>query len=221
MVKYIKKLTGAVEYINNKDRYCLWLVGVSSAKFRKMPEVTKRAEACRQDRLNGAPDRQKLADTPTIFRETFNSDSYIIVPRVSSGNRRYIPSGFLNDTVIPTDSAVIIPKATLYHFGILTSNIHMDWMRVVAGRLEMRYSYFPAVYNNFLWYEPTPEQKAKIEQTAQAILDTRAKYPDCPPSPTFTMNSLCLPNSARLISRTTWLLWKRMALTGRLPKASA
>ena len=179
-VKYIKKLTGAAEYINNKDRYCLWLVGVSPAELRKMPEVMKRVDACRQDRLNGAPDRQKLADTPTIFRETFNPDSYIIVPRVSSENRRYIPLGFLNDTVVPTDSAVIIPEATLYHIGILTSNVHMAWMRAVAGRLKSDYRYSKdIVYNNFPWCNPTDAQKAKIEQTAQAILDARAKYPEC------------------------------------------
>ncbi|MBO5950651.1 MAG: N-6 DNA methylase [Fibrobacteraceae bacterium] len=179
-VKYIKKLTGAAEYINNKDRYCLWLVGVSPAELRKMPEVMKRVDACRQDRLNGAPDRQKLADTPTIFRETFNPDSYIIVPRVSSENRRYIPLGFLNDTVVPTDSAVIIPEATLYHFGILTSNVHMAWMRAVAGRLKSDYRYSKdIVYNNFPWCNPTDAQKAKIEQTAQSILDARAKYPEC------------------------------------------
>lgn len=179
-VKYIKKLTGAAEYINNKDRYCLWLVGVSPAELRKMPEVMKRVEACKQDRLNGAEDRQKLADTPTIFRETFNPDSYIIVPRVSSENRRYIPLGFLNDTVVPTDSAVIIPEATLYHFGVLISNVHMAWMRAVAGRLKSDYRYSKdIVYNNFPWCNPTDEQKAKIEQTAQAILDARAKYPEC------------------------------------------
>ena len=179
-VKYIKKLTGAVEYINNKNRYCLWLVGISPAELRKMPEVMKRVEACRQDRLNGAPDRQKLADTPTIFRETFNPDSYIIVPRVSSENRRYIPLGFLNDTVVPTDSAVIIPDATLYHFGVLTSNVHMAWMRTVCGRLKSDYRYSKdIVYNNFPWCSPTEEQKAKIEKTAQMILDARAMYPDC------------------------------------------
>ncbi len=179
-VKYIKKLTGAAEYINNKDRYCLWLVGINPAELRKMPEVMKRVEACRQDRLNGAPDRQKLADTPTIFRETFNPDSYIIVPATSSENRRYIPLGFLDKNTISTNSAVIIPEATLYHFGVLTSNVHMAWMRAVAGRLEMRYRYSKdIVYNNFPWCEPTLEQKEKIEQTAQAILDARALYPEC------------------------------------------
>ena len=179
-VKYIKKLTGAAEYINNKDRYCLWLVGVSPAELRKMPEVMKRVEACKQDRLNGAPDRQKLADTPTIFRETKNPSTYIIVPATSSENRKYIPLGFLDKNTISTNSAVIIPEATLYHFGILTSNVHMAWMRAVAGRLESRYRYSKdIVYNNFPWCEPSDTQKAAIEKTAQAILDARNLYPDC------------------------------------------
>ena len=178
--KYIKKLTGAVEYINNKDRYCLWLVGVSPSELRKMPEVMKRIEACRQDRLKGASDRQKLANTPALFRETKNHKSYIIVPRVSSENRRYIPLGFLGNDVITTDSATIIENAEIYHFGILTSNVHMAWMRAVAGRLKSDYRYSKdIVYNNFPWCNSTPEQKANIEKTAQAILDARAKYPDC------------------------------------------
>ena len=178
--KYIKKLTGAVEFINNKERYCLWLVGANPVELRKMPEVMKRIELCRQDRLNGAPDRQKLADTPTLFRETNNPDTYIIVPRVSSENRRYIPLGFLDCDVIPTDSATIIQNAKLYDFGILTSNVHMAWVRAVCGRLKSDYRYSKdIVYNNFPWPTPTDEQKAKIEQTAQTILDARALYPDC------------------------------------------
>ena len=177
---YIKKLTGAVEYINNKDRYCLWLVGVSPAELRKMPEVMKRVELCREDRLQGAPDRQKLADTPMLFRETKNPQKYIIVPRVSSQNRRYIPLGFLDENVIPTDSATIIPDAGLYEFGVLTSNVHMAWMRAVCGRLKSDYRYSKdIVYNNFPWCSPTNEKRQKIEQTAQGILDARAFYPDC------------------------------------------
>jgi hypothetical protein len=176
--KYIKKLTGAVEYINNKDRYCLWLVGAEPSEIRKMPEVMKRVEACREDRLNGAPDRQKLAETPMVFRETKNPQSYIIVPRVSSENRRYIPLGFLDGDVIPTDSATIIPDAGIYEFGILTSNVHMAWMRAVCGRLKSDYRYSKdIVYNNFPWCNPTDEQKALIEQTAKGILDARALYP--------------------------------------------
>ena len=178
-VKYIKKLTGAVEYINRKDRYCLWLVNIEPSELRKMPEVLKRVELCREDRLKGAPDRQKLADTPTLFRETKNPDEYIIVPRVSSENRRYIPLGFLNGDVIPTDSATIIPEAGIYEFGILTSNVHMAWMRAVCGRLKSDYRYSKdIVYNNFPWCNPTSEQKEKIEQTAQAILDARNLFPN-------------------------------------------
>ena len=139
-----------------------------------------RIEACRQDRLNGAPDRQKLADTPWLFRETNCYEHFIIVPAVSSEKRHYIPLGFMNSDTIPTNLVQIIPDASLFHFGILTSIVHMAWMRVVCGRLEMRYRYSKdIVYNNFPWPTPTEAQKAKIEQTAQAILDARANYPNC------------------------------------------
>lgn len=177
---YIKKLTGAAEYINKKNRYCLWLKGISPAELRSMPLVLKRIELCKEDRLSGASDRQKLADTPHLFREQKNPDTYIIVPATSSERRRYIPLGFMDKDTIPTNSAVIIPDATLYHFGILTSNVHMAWMRVVCGRLEMRYRYSKdIVYNNFPWPAITPEQEAEISRTAQAILDARNLYPDC------------------------------------------
>jgi hypothetical protein len=177
---YIKKLLGAVEFINNKDRWCLWLVDASPSELRKMPLVIKRIQACKEDREN-APDegRRKLAATPHLFREQLNPETYIIVPSVSSERRRYVPMGFLTNDTIPTNLVLIIPDATLYHFGILESNVHMAWMRIVCGRLEMRYRYSKdVVYNNFPWPSPTDEQKAKIEQTAQAILDARALYPD-------------------------------------------
>ncbi|WP_303819182.1 DNA methyltransferase [Ruminococcus flavefaciens] len=180
-IKYIKKLVGSTEFINNKDRYCLWLVGVSPAELRKMPEVMKRVELCRQDRLN-SPDkgRQKLAETPTLFRETNNPESYIIVPAVSSEKRRYVPMGFLSAETISTNLNIIIPNATLYHLGVLTSNVHMAWMRTVCGRLKSDYRYSKdIVYNNYPWCTPTDEQKARIEQTAQMILDARVQYPDC------------------------------------------
>lgn len=177
-LKYIKQLTGAVECINNKKRYCLWLVGANPVEVRRLPEVMKRIEGCRIDRLNGAADRQQLAETPMLFRETKNPESYIIVPRVSSENRRYIPLGFLDKNVIPTDSATIVENAEIYDFGILTSNVHMAWMRVVAGRLKSDYRYSKdIVYNNFPWPNPTEVQKAKIEATAQGILGARALYP--------------------------------------------
>ena len=179
-IPYIKKLLGASEFINNKNRWCLWLVGVSPSELRQMPLVMKRIQACKEDREN-APDegRRKLALTPHLFREQLNPSTYIIVPATSSEHRRYIPIGFLTAEVIPTNAVQIIPDATLYHFGILESNVHMAWMRAVCGRLKSDYRYSKdVVYNNFPWPNPTDEQKAKIEQTAQAILDARALYPD-------------------------------------------
>ena len=179
-IPYIKKLIGSAEFINNKKRWCLWLVGVSPAELRKMPEVMKRVQACKTDREN-SPDagRQKLAETPSLFRETNNPDKYIVVPKVSSEQRRYIPIGFLDETTIPTDLVFTISDITIYHFGILTSNVHMAWMRAVCGRLKSDYRYSKdVVYNNFPWPTPTDAQKTKIEETAQAILDARALYPD-------------------------------------------
>ena len=179
--KYIKRLIGSTEFINNKRRWCLWLVGVSPAELRKMPEVMKRVEACKKDRENAPdPGRQKLAARPTQFREINNPDSFVVVPAVSSERRRYVPIGFLNGDTIATNLVITIPDASIYHFGVLTSNVHMAWMRAVCGRLKSDYRYSKdVVYNNFPWPEPTESQRAKIEQTAQAILNARALYPDC------------------------------------------
>ena len=179
-IPYIKKLIGAAEFINNKPRWCLWLVGVTPAELRRMPLVLERVEACKKDREN-APDagRRKLAERPTQFRETNNPDTYIVVPAVSSERRRYVPIGFLDKNTIATNLVITIPNAKIYHFGILTSNVHMAWMRAVCGRLKSDYRYSKdVVYNNFPWPTPTDEQKVKIEETAQAILDARALYPD-------------------------------------------
>ena len=180
-VKYIKRLVGAKEYINGLDRWCLWLVDVSPKELRSMPLVMERIERVREMRLNSTDKAtRKLAETPTVFRETYNPDTFIIIPSASSENRRYIPLGFLGKDTISTNLNLIIPDATLYHFGVLTSNVHMAWMRTVCGRLKSDYRYSKdIVYNNFPWCNPTEEQKAKIEKTAQMILDARAKYPDC------------------------------------------
>ena len=177
---YIKKLLGAVEFINNKERWCLWLVGVSPAELRKMPLVMKRIQACKEDRGNAPdPGRRKLAAIPHLFREQLNPETSIVIPVVSSERRRYIPIAYLGNDVICTDRIKFLPNATLYHFGILNSNVHMAWMRAVCGRLKSDYNYSKdIVYNNFPWPNPKDEQKAKIEQTAQAILDARALYPD-------------------------------------------
>ena len=181
---FIKKLLGSAEFINNKKRWCLWLVNASPAQLRNMPLVMERIQKCKEDRLV-SPDagRRKLADKPALFRELNNPCDYIAVPKVSSERRRYVPMGFLHADTIPTDLLFILPSATLYHFGVLESNVHMAWMRVVCGRLEMRYRYSKdVVYNNFPWPSslPTGEGRgeALIAQTAQAILDVRAKYPD-------------------------------------------
>lgn len=176
---WIKRLTGAREYLHNEDRYCLWLVGITPSQLKKMPLVLKRVQLCKEDRLKGAKDRQKLAETPWLFREQKNPEHYLLVPNVSSEKRRYIPIGYLNSDTIPTNAATIIPNATNYDFGILESNMHMAWMRTVAGRLKSDYRYSAKiVYNNFPWPTPTKEQKAKIEKAAQAILDARTLYPD-------------------------------------------
>ena len=179
--QYIKKLVGAREFINNIDRYCLWLVDVSPSELRKMPSVMERIEKVKKFRENSNDKgTQRLALTPMLFRETNNPKTAILVPSHSSENRKYIPLGFIDDSVITTNATLIIPNATIYNFGVLISNVHMAWMRAICGRIKSDYRYSKdIVYNNFPWCNPTAEQKKKIEETAQAILDARALYPDC------------------------------------------
>ena len=180
-VSYFKLWYGSEEFIHRKPRYCLWLGDCSPAELRQMPNCLKRIEAVRLFRKESKrAATNKLADTPTHFStENMPQGNYIIVPKVSSERRRYIPMGFMSPDAFASDLVFIIPDATLYHFGILESNVHMAWMRAVCGRLKSDYRYSKdVVYNNFPWPTPTDEQKAKIEQTAQAILDARALYPD-------------------------------------------
>lgn len=182
IVKYIRKMYGATEYINNKERYCLWLVGASPAEIRKSKFITERVEGVRKFRLNSTKAAtQESANTPTLFQEIRHPESeYIIIPRHSSENRRYIPFGFVSPEIVVNDAVQIIPGASLYHFGILTSNVHMAWVRAVCGRIKSDYRYSKdIVYNNFPWPTPTEQQEQKIEQTAQAVLDARSLYPDC------------------------------------------
>ena len=183
---YIRKFLGATEFINRKERYCLWLTNISPAELRKLPLVMKRVQACKEDREN-APDagRRKLAMTPHLFREQITpSSTYILVPSVSSERREYVPMGFMSPDVICSNLVLLIPDATLYHFGILTSWPHMAWMRAICGRLKSDYRYSKdIVYNNYPWPELSTEEtdaalRAAIERTAQAILDARARYPD-------------------------------------------
>ena len=179
---YFHKWYGSYEFINQKPRYCLWLGDCSPAELRKMPHSLKRVDNVRQLRLKSpSAGTRKLADRPTRFHvENMPDGNYIIVPSVSSERRRYIPMGFMSPNSFASNLVLIIPNATFYHFGILESNVHMAWMRVVCGRLKSDYRYSKdVVYNNFPWPNPTDEQKAKIEKTAQVILDVRAKYLDC------------------------------------------
>ena len=180
--KYVREFLGADEFINGRKRYCLWLTEASPAEMRRMPLVANRVEAVRALRLKSTRNATKtLAYIPHLFGEIRQPESgnYLLIPRVSSENRQYIPIGFLPHEVIASDATIIVPDATLYHFGILTSSVHNAWMRVVCGRLKSDYRYsVNIVYNNFPWPNPTDVQKAKIEKTAQAVLDARANNPD-------------------------------------------
>ena len=170
------------DFINRKPRYCLWMVGVSPALINNCPNVKRRIDQVREYRLaSPKAATRKKAETPMLFDEVREcTTNYVAIPKVSSENRKYIPMEYLSPDIIPGDKLFMLQGASMYHFGVLTSNVHMAWMRAVCGRLEMRYSYSNTiVYNNFPWPEPTDEQKAKIEKTAQAILDARALYPDC------------------------------------------
>ena len=179
--QYFKPWYGSEEFIHQKPRYCLWLGDCSPSELRQMPHCMKRIEAVRDVRLASTSEgTRKLAERPTRFHvENMPDSNYIIVPSVSSERRRYVPMGFMSPDVLASNLVLIIPDATLYHFGILESNVHMAWMRAVCGRLKSDYRYSKdVVYNNFPWPNPSDEQKAKIEETAQAILDARALYPD-------------------------------------------
>lgn len=179
---YIFPLQGGVEFLHNKQRWCLWLKGISPAVINSLPLVKERVRLCQEARQGSiAAGIRKFASTPTLFAQITQPIGIpcIVLPRVSSERRRYVPMGFQDGSTILTDQVQIIPNATLYHFGVLTSNVHMAWMRAVCGRLKSDYRYSKdIVYNNFPWPTPTAEQQAKIEQTAQAILDARALYPD-------------------------------------------
>lgn len=180
--KFIRVVYGADEYINNKLRYCLWLADASPLEIRQSKFISERVKGVKEFRLQSKKAAtRKSAETPTLFQEIRQpSTKYIIVPRHSSDSRSYIPFGFVLPEVIVSDAVQIIPDATLYHFGVLESNIHMAWIRTVAGRFGVGYRYSKdIVYNNFPWPEPNEEQRLEVEKTAQEILDAREKYPDC------------------------------------------
>lgn len=195
----IRRYVGAKDFLNNNEiRYCLWLKNISPSVYVKNKEIMSRLEKIKEFRLksSAAPTR-KSADTPYKFFSTPQTDeTYLIIPRVSSERRKYIPIGFMTSDVIAADSCSIAPGANLYHFGVLISNVHNAWMRTTAGRLEMRYRYSGGiVYNTFPWPTPTEEQKATIEKTAKAILDARALYSDCSLADLY--NELTMPPELR------------------------
>lgn len=178
----IRRYIGARDYLNNNEiRYCLWLRNIPFELFSKNKDVYERIKRVREMRaVSTAAPTRAAADKPHLFFSMPQTDEdYLIIPRVSSEKRRYIPIGFMTPDIIAADSLSIIPGASLYHLGILISNVHMAWMRVVCGRLKSDYRYSGGVvYNNYPWPKITDEQKAKIEQTAQAILDARSRYQD-------------------------------------------
>jgi len=179
--KYFRRWLGSDEFINGIERWCLWLGDCPPDELRKMPEAMKRVEAVRAFRLasKSTPTR-KLAETPTRFHvENMPERNFLLIPKVSSERRRYIPIGFISPDILVSDLVFIFPDATLYHFGVLTSQMHMAWVRQVCGRLKSDYRYSAKlVYNNFPWpASVTDKQRAAVEGAAQAVLDARAQYP--------------------------------------------
>lgn len=178
---YFHPWYGSREFINQSPRYCLWLGDCTPGELRKMPECMKRVQAVRDYRMQStSAGTRKLAERPTRFHvENMPKGTYIVIPEVSSERRRYIPIGFMSSDILCSNLVKIVPNASLYHFGILASNIHMAWTRVVCGRLKSDYRYSKdIVYNNFPWPNPTGEQMQRIETTAQQILDARLLYPE-------------------------------------------
>lgn len=179
--KFLRPFMMGKDFIDRKPRWCFWLVGANPSELKECHILRQRIEAVREFRLKSSKAATvQSAATPTLFGEMRPCESdYIAIPKVTSENRRYVPIDYLKADIIAGDKLFQMPDASLYHFGVLTSNVQMAWMRAVCGRLEMRYSYSNTiVYNNFPWPTPTDEQKAKIEETAQQILDARALYPD-------------------------------------------
>ncbi|MGI6218232.1 MAG: class I SAM-dependent DNA methyltransferase, partial [Coriobacteriales bacterium] len=180
--RWIRPFSMGAEFVKGQERYCLWLPGITAAELKELPQVKARVEACREWRSSQVKsgDAYKLKDTPHLLRpcRKFVDATYIGVPKVTSGRRRYVPLGFVTNGMIPGDKLYFIPTSSLYLFGVLMSQFHNAWMRVVAGRLKSDYSYGNTiVYNNFVFPDPTTDQHAEIERCAQAVLDVRDAHP--------------------------------------------
>ncbi len=179
--QYIRKFLGAVEFINGISRWCIWLVGASPNTLRELPGVMQRIEACKKHRLaSSRPTTKKLANTPSLFGEIRQPNTeYLLIPSVSSEKRKYIPVGFCHPSIIASNLTLIVPNATLFHFGVLSSSMHMAWVRTVCGRLKSDYRYSAKlVYNNYPWPAPTDKQIENVEREAISVLEARANYPD-------------------------------------------
>lgn len=179
--KFIKPLISAYEFLNGQKRWCIWLVNADPKEIREFPPLISRIDAVRKFRLASvAPSTQKFADIPSLFRDRNNPETFIIIPRVSSEMRRFIPMGFFGHDSIPSDTCLTIPYGTAFHFGVLTSTLHMAWVKTVCGRLKSDFRYSKdIVYNNFPWPEnPSPKQVAAIEAKAQQILEVRSRFPE-------------------------------------------
>jgi hypothetical protein len=179
--KFIKELISAKEFLNGKKRWCLWLVNAEPKELRELPYVQERIKKVYEFRINSkGAETRKYAPTSYLFRDLNNPEHFIVIPRHSSENRKYIPMGFFTKEYIPSDSCMIIANGKLFHFGVLMSKIHMSWVKYVCGRLESRFRYSKdIVYNNFPWPEnPTDKQKQAVEVAAQAVLDARAQFPE-------------------------------------------
>ena len=193
---FIRPFVGSDEFLYNKERWCLWLVDAPPSLIRRSELVKKRINAVRQARLaSGRPETVRLAETPSLFGENRQpSSNYLLLPKVSSEERQYMPLGFFTPNFIANGSSLIIPNADLYEFGVLSSVIHMAWMRYTGGRLESRYQYSSQiVYNNFPWPNPKEAQRERVKDKAQAVIDARAKY--LPPHGTSTLADLYDPNT--------------------------
>ena len=178
--QWIKPYLGGEELINGNHRYCLWLRDADPTQLRQCPQVLARVEAVRASRLQSpTASVVEFANRPTLFTQDRQPDSpYMAVPEVSSIRRRYVPIGFLESAVIASNQLQLIVGGTIYHFGVMSSVMYMAWFRTVAGRMKSDYRSSPAVYNNFPWPDPTPEQRSAVEAKAQAVLDARAQFPD-------------------------------------------
>ena len=178
--KYILPLISAFEFLNGKKRWCIWLVDIEPNVLRQLSEVIKRVELVKQFRLNSvAPSTQKFSLTPTLFRDRNRPETFIVVPRVSSENRPYIPFGFFDKNSIVSDTCMSIPLGNQYHFGVLMSKMHMAWVKTTCGRLKSDFRYSKdIVYNNYPWPEnPSEKQTKTIEEKAQNVLDVRVSFP--------------------------------------------